>query len=103
MAEEKTSEKKKEDDNVIYVGNKPPMSYVPVVLAILNSGEYNDVVLKARGNAISRAVDTAEIVRNRFLTEAKVKDIIIGTESITNNEGKDSNVSSMEIYLTLKK
>ena len=50
-----------------------------------------------------RAVDTAEIVRNRFVQNAKVKDIKIGTESITNEEGRTSNVSSMEIILTTKK
>jgi len=61
------------------------------------------VVIKARGRAISRAVDTAEIVRNRFVKDAKVKDIKISTESLTNEEGRTSNVSSIEIYLTTKK
>ncbi len=60
------------------------------------------VMIKARGRAISRAVDTAEIVRNRFVQDAKVKDIKIGTESITNEEGRNSNVSSIEITLSTK-
>jgi DNA-binding protein len=58
------------------------------------------VILKARGRAISRAVDTAEITRNRFMPNLTVKNIIIGTESIPNEEGKMVNVSSMEIILT---
>jgi len=87
---------------VIYVGNKPPMSYVLAVVTQFNGGS-DEVVIKARGRAISRAVDTAEIVRNRFVQEAKVKDIIIGTESITNEEGRNSNVSSIEISLSTKK
>ena len=95
-----TEEKKIEtDSNVIYVGNKPPMNYVTAVMALLNSGEFKEVMLKARGNAISRAVDAAEITRNRFVTDAKVKEIRIGTESITNEEGRTSNVSSIEISL----
>ncbi|MCK5259375.1 MAG: RNA-binding protein, partial [Thermoplasmatales archaeon] len=55
-----------------------------------------------RGRAISRAVDTAEITRNRFVTNSKIKDIQIGTEAITNEEGRTSNVSSIEITLTIK-
>ena len=73
------------DENTIYVGNKPPMSYVLAVVTQFNGGS-DEVVIKARGRAISRAVDTAEITRNRFVTNAKVKDIKIGTESITNEE-----------------
>jgi len=102
--EKKTAEKKRTDGNVIYVGNKPPMSYVLAVVTQFNTGGSDEVVIKARGRAISRAVDTAEIVRNRFITDAKVKDIKIGTESITNEEeGRTSNVSSIEISLTTKK
>jgi DNA-binding protein len=87
------------EENVIYVGNKPPMSYVLAVVTQFNSGS-TDVVIKARGRAISRAVDAAEITRNRFVTDAKIKEIRIGTEAITNEEGRTSNVSSIEIVLT---
>ena len=87
------------DENTIFVGNKPPMSYVLAVVTQFNGGS-NEVMIKARGRAISRAVDTAEIVRNRFVKEAEVTDINIGTESITNEEGRNSNVSSIEIRLS---
>ena len=97
MAEKGTS-----DENTIFVGNKPPMSYVLAVVTQFNGGS-DEVAIKARGRAISRAVDTAEITRNRFVTNAKIKDIKIGTESITNEEGRSSNVSSIEILLTIKK
>ena len=97
------AEEKRTDENTIYVGNKPPMSYVLAVVTQFNSGS-DEVVIKARGRAISRAVDTAEITRNRFVTEAEIRDIKIGTESITNEEeGRTSNVSSIEICLTKKK
>ena len=101
MNEEKTKENRT-DENVIYIGKKPPMSYVLAVVTQFNGGS-DEVIIKARGRAISRAVDTAEITRNRFVTNAKVKDIKIGTESITNEEGRSSNVSSIEISLTTKK
>jgi DNA-binding protein len=97
-----TAEKRRTDENVIYVGHKPPMSYVLAVVTQFNSGS-DEVILKARGRAISTAVDAAEITRNRFVTDAKIKDIKIGTESITNEEGRTSNVSSIEIILIKKK
>jgi DNA-binding protein len=90
------------DENTIFVGNKPPMSYVLAVVTQFNGGS-DEVVIKARGRAISRAVDTAEITRNRFVQNAKVSEIKIGTESITNEEGRSSNVSSIEISLSIKK
>ena len=92
----------KTDENTIYVGNKPPMSYVLAVVTQFQGNGSEEVVIKARGRAISRAVDAAEITRNRFVTDAKVKDIKIGTESITNEDGRTSNVSSIEICLTTK-
>jgi archaea-specific DNA-binding protein len=91
--------KEESEENVIYVGNKPPMSYVLAVVTQFNSGS-TEVVIKARGRAISRAVDAAEITRNRFVTDAKIKEIRIATEAITNEEGRTSNVSSIEIVLT---
>jgi len=93
-----TAKEEVQEENVIYIGNKPPMSYVLAVVTQFNSGS-NEVVIKARGRAISRAVDAAEITRNRFVTDAKIKEIKIGTESITNEEGRTSNVSSIEIAL----
>ena len=100
---EKTTEERRTDENVIYVGKKPPMSYVLAVITQFNDNGSDGVILKARGRAISTAVDTAEIVRNRFMKDVKVKEIKIGTESITNEEGRTSNVSSIEIILTTKK
>ena len=98
-----TTEEKRTDENVIYVGRKPPMSYVLAVVTQFNGNGSKEVILKARGRSISTAVDTAEIVRNRFVKNAKITDITTGTESVTNEEGRTSNVSSIEISLTLTK
>jgi len=86
-----------ENDDVVYIGNKPVMNYVLAVVTQFNSGADN-VVIKARGRAISRAVDVVEVVRNRFMTDLSVKDILISTEKITSERG-ESNVSAMEITL----
>ena len=98
-----TVEKGRTDENTIYVGQKPPMSYVLAVVTQFNTTGSDEIILKARGRAISTAVDAAEITRNRFVTDATVKEIKISTEAITNEEGKTSNVSSIEIILTMKK
>ena len=87
------------DDNVIYIGNKPVMSYVLAVVTQLNNGLSDEVLIKARGRAISRAVDTAEVVRNKFMQGVEVKDIKIGTEQLVGGEGNKMNVSSLEITL----
>ncbi len=78
------------------------MSYVLAVVTQFNSG-LDEVILKARGRAISTAVDAAEITRNRFFTDATLNDIKISTESVTNEEGRTCNVSSIEICLAKKK
>jgi len=83
------------DDNTIYVGNKPVMNYVLAVVTQFNNGA-DEVLIKARGRAISRAVDVAEIARKRFLSEVNVKDIAISTETLGAETGT-TNVSAIEI------
>jgi DNA-binding protein len=96
----KTSSKASKEQNVVFVGNKPPMNYVMAVITAFNMGNGEQVTLKARGRAISTAVDVAEITRNRFFKETKVHAISIGTEEITPREGGNPrNVSTMEISL----
>jgi DNA-binding protein len=90
------------DDNVVYIGNKSVMSYVLAVVTQFNTGLSDEVLIKARGRAIARAVDTAEVVRNKFMQGVEVKDIKIGTEVITGEGGDKANVSSIEITLKAK-
>ncbi|MDD5615525.1 MAG: DNA-binding protein Alba [Candidatus Methanoperedens sp.] len=85
------------DNNVVYVGNKPVMNYVLAVVKEFNNGA-NEVVIKARGKAISRAVDAVEVSRNRFLTDTKINGITIGTEKMVSENGA-LNVSTIEIVL----
>ena len=85
------------DDNTIFVGNKPVMNYVLAVVTQFNNNA-KSVKVKARGRAISRAVDVAEIVRHRFLNETTIKNIAIDTEKM-NGERGESNVSTIEIEL----
>lgn len=90
------------NDNSIFIGNKPFMNYVTGVVMQFTTKGSNEVIIKARGKFISRAVDVAEVVRKRFLDESvAVSNIQIGSKDFTNKEGKELRVSDIEI--TLKK
>ena len=88
------------DENVVYIGSKPVMNYCLAVMSSLQGGSGSEVTLKARGRAISTAVDVAEVTRNRFMNDLKVKDISIGTEELTSAEGQARNVSTIAIVLS---
>ncbi|HIH18975.1 TPA: DNA-binding protein Alba [Candidatus Micrarchaeota archaeon] len=88
----------RKDANVIYIGKKSVMGYVLAVVTQFNGGT-PDVYIKARGKAISRAVDVAEIVRNRFLPGVKVDNILIKTEELDSEDGSKTKVSVIEIRL----
>ncbi|MEM5777643.1 MAG: DNA-binding protein Alba [Candidatus Aenigmatarchaeota archaeon] len=99
MAEKKKAENAtKSDDNVVFVGKKPAMSYVLAVMTQFTAGA-KEVQIKARGKSISRAVDVAEIVKNKFLGDVKVKNIEIGTEERAVEGGNKVNVSTLSILL----
>jgi DNA-binding protein len=85
------------EDDVLFVGSKPVMNYVLAVVTQFNSGA-EDVRIMARGRAISRAVDVAEVSRSRFLSDVTVKGISISTEILNTDRG-ETNVSAIEITL----
>jgi DNA-binding protein len=88
------------DQNTVYVGSKPAMSYVLAVITSYDLSDTKNVTLKARGRSMKTAVDVAEIVKRRFMKDLKAKKITIGTEELPQQEGGTRNVSTMEIMLT---
>jgi len=90
-------------ENVVLIGRKPVMNYVTACITFFNSGE-KQVVVKARGRAICRAVDTVELLRRAFIKDLEIKDIDIGTEELVRVEGgQKSNISTIEITVTKAK
>ena len=83
-----------EERNVVYVGRKPVMNYVLAIITYFNSADATEVTLKARGRAITTAVDVAEITRRRFLEKVKVDDITIGTVELPGEGGRTRAVST---------
>lgn len=88
-----------EISNVVYIGRNPPMSYVLAVLTGFSGSKSEEIVLKARGRAITTAVDVAEITKRRFVKELSVSNITIGTEELPREGGTTRAVSSIEITL----
>ncbi len=102
MSEEKPKQPERTlrtDENVVFIGQKPVMNYVIACLTSFTAGG-GKVCVKVRGMAISRAVDTIEVLRRSFVKDLKVSDIKIGTEELTGEQGRRSNVSTIEITVT---
>ena len=78
------------------------MNYVTACITFFNSGE-KQVIVKARGRAISRAVDTVELLRRAFVKDLEINFIRIDTEELFKVEGEKSNVSTIEIVVAKAK
>ena len=95
------------EPNIIFVGRKPPMNYVLGIITSFSGSNAEEVTLKARGQAITTAVDAVEIARHRFIKDLDISKISIGTEEMPPREGEGGggarNVSTIEITLTKPK
>src|SRR3972149_9966307 len=100
--DESSDEKMAEKSGIVFIGNKPAMSYVLAIITGLSASNAKEITLKARGQAITTAVDAAEITRNRFLKDLKVSKMEIGTQEMPPREGETRArmVSTIEIMLT---
>lgn len=87
--------------NTVFIGRKPPMSYVLAVITSFNSATTKEVTLKARGHAIITAVDVAEIVKRRFMKDLNISKITTGSEELQTEEGTKRTVSTIEIVMSV--
>ena len=102
MAEEQEKQEQvKQKDNTVFIGEKPFMNYVTAVVTQFKTKGEKEVIVKARGKFISRAVDVVEVASKKFLVEEKikVKDIKINSEEFENKEGRKVSVSTIDIIL----
>ena len=92
------------EDNSIFIGGKPFMNYVTGVVMQFTTKNAEEVIVKARGKFISRAVDVAEVAAKRFLLgQVAVKEVKTDSEEFKNQEGKQVRVSTIEIVLAKSK
>jgi len=85
--------------NLVRIGKKPIMNYVTACVTLFNSG--NEVVMvRARGQAIEKAIDTVQMLRRGFLKDISVENINLGSEDVTRLDGTRGNISIIEITLS---
>jgi len=83
--------------DIIFIGKKPLMTYV--TSAIIQLSAVPVVTIKARGQSIGQAVDVAQIVLQRTKPAYATGEIKIGSESLVSSDGRNRNVSTIEIPL----
>jgi len=90
-------------DNFFFVGEKPLMNYVTAAVMHFTSKNSPEIILKARGRFMNRAIDISQVVVNRFLKEqASISDVKLGSEEFINKENKKIRVSTIEISIKRK-
>jgi len=85
--------------NLVRIGKKPIMNYVTACVTLFNSGN-EEVMVRARGQAIEKAIDTVQMLRRGFLKDVNVRSINLGSEDVTRLDGTRGNISIIEIILS---
>ncbi|HMK33160.1 MAG TPA: DNA-binding protein [Nitrosopumilaceae archaeon] len=82
--------------NIIFIGKKPIMTYVNATLTLLSNEPV--VTIKARGKSITTAVDVSQMIVKRLNAVGyKVSGVRIFSERLTSQDGKERNVSTIEV------
>lgn len=84
--------------NIVRVGKKPTMNYVVACVTLFNTG-VPEVLVRARGQSITKAIDTVEMLRRAFFKNVQVRSVDIGTEDVTRDDGSMASLSTIEIIL----
>ena len=80
---------------------KPIMSYVAATLTQLSTRPI--VTIKARGRRITQAVDVSQMIVKRMDSVGyEISDVRISSDSLTSQDGKKRNVSTIELDITKK-
>jgi DNA-binding protein len=87
-----------EQTNLVRIGKKPIMNYVVACVTLFNGGA-DEVMVRARGQAITKAVETVLMLRNSFIKDLDIEDIAIGSEEVTRLDGTRGSISTIEILL----
>ncbi len=85
--------------NLVRIGQKPVMNYVTACVTLFNSGN-GEVMVRARGQAIEKAIDTVQMLRHGFLKNVLIKSVNVGSEDVTRFDGTRGNISTIEITLS---
>jgi archaea-specific DNA-binding protein len=84
--------------NIVRIGKKPTMNYVVACVTLFNTG-VPEVMVRARGQSINKAVETVEMLRRAFFKNVKIHTVDIGTEEVQRDDGSMASLSTIEITL----
>jgi DNA-binding protein len=98
MSEERPIETK----TVIVGKSKPLLNYVTACITMFNGGAQR-VVLRARGEAINMAVEVAQVLKKRFVSNVEISNIVIDGENVVSRDGRQLNLPVLEIELSIPK
>jgi len=89
------------NDNFMFIGSKPIINYVRGINLQFSKYSKSEIMVKARGKFISKAVDIVEIAKRQFFEKhgIKIKDIKISTEQMP-KENEKINISAITIFLS---
>ena len=89
-------------DNEVIIGQKPFMNYVRSVELMFRNKGMREITIRGRGMSVSKAVDLAESVKNKFCQDLKlnISNIRTSTE-MYQKEDRDFSISVIE--LTIKR
>src|SRR5437879_9303892 len=83
---------------IVRIGKKPTMNYVVACMPLFNKG-MPEIMVRAHGQSITKAVETVELLRRAFLTNVHIRSVGIGTESIKRADGSITSLSPIESTL----
>lgn len=86
------------EHNLVRVGKKRVMNYVVACVTLFNSGR-DEIMVRARGRSIPKAVDTVEMLRRAFVKGLLIKSVQIGSEEVPRPDGTIRSISTIEIVL----
>ena len=84
--------------DIVRIGKKPTMNYVVACVTLFNTG-VPEVMVRARGQSINKAVETVEMLRRAFFKHVKIHNVNIGTEEVKRDDGSLASLSTIEIIL----
>ena len=86
------------EPDIVRIGKKPTMNYVVACVTLFNTG-VPEVMVRARGQSINKAVETVEMLRRAFFKHVKIHNVNIGTEEVKRDDGSLASLSTIEIIL----
>lgn len=85
--------------NIVFIGKKPILTYLNATLTLLANEP--TVTIKARGRSIVTAVDVSQMIIKRMNAMGyKVSGVRIFSERLESKDGKERNVSNIEIDIS---